>query len=308
MEAGYKIAICILTYKRAEGLKRLLTALKSLEFSAPAPPIKVVVIDNDPGASAQDVIERFQPDYPCSLIYDVESQRSIAAARNKALKVAGDDVDWIAFIDDDEIPPANWLDELLRVQQEYQADVVAGPALPVYESSPPDWIEKGKFFHRRRYRTGHVLPFARSSNILFRAAIPAAIGSGFDNRFALTGGEDRHFFQRVGMQGYKIVWADEAIVEDAVPADRMNAAYLLRRTYAQGCQNSVIEIDLSRSTTIHLNLFIKGVYWISWGIARAVFGLFQGRHAIVKGVQLAAYGAGRIMGTMGWMDKPYGKG
>ena len=43
-----KVAICIITFRRQEGLKRLLDSLNRLEFKQqPAPDLQLVVVDND---------------------------------------------------------------------------------------------------------------------------------------------------------------------------------------------------------------------------------------------------------------------
>ena len=36
----------------------------------------------------------------------------------------------------------------------------------------------------------------------------------------LNGGDDTHFFTRAQMQGLSIVWADDAVVHETVPASR----------------------------------------------------------------------------------------
>ena len=41
---------------------------------------------------------------------------------------------YIAFIDNDEAPSPAWLDELLAGLAEYDAGVVAGPVLPMFEA------------------------------------------------------------------------------------------------------------------------------------------------------------------------------
>jgi glycosyltransferase involved in cell wall biosynthesis len=40
-----KISICALTFRRPEGLRRLLAALNSLEFAEPQPAVEIVAVD-----------------------------------------------------------------------------------------------------------------------------------------------------------------------------------------------------------------------------------------------------------------------
>ena len=113
------------------------------------------------------------------------------------------------FIDDDEVPSPEWLKHLAACQQAYGADVVSGPVIPHFMSEVPQWITAGRFFERPRYATGTVLPEARTGNVLIRMEVFHRIGL-FDDRFALTGGEDMDFFVRLYESGGLIFWADEA--------------------------------------------------------------------------------------------------
>jgi hypothetical protein len=56
----------------------------------------------------------------------------------------------------------------------------------------------------------------------------------FDPNFALSGGEDRDFFERLRRQGKRFAWADEAIVYAWVPASRASFGWALMRSYRTG--------------------------------------------------------------------------
>ncbi len=213
------LAICVATYQRPEGLKRLLVGLNQLTFSyIEHPNIEVIVVDNDVNSSVEELCKNFQPNFKWQLKYVTESQRGISYARNKCVASASPNADFVAFIDDDEVPEPNWLEELLSVQQMYDADVVGGPVLPRFLTDDvPQWVIKGKFFEQQRYPTGYLLKFTSSGNVLIRSQVLKRMTKIFDERFALTGGEDTHFFMRVYRAGYKLVWADEAIVYEYIP-------------------------------------------------------------------------------------------
>ena len=58
------ISICIITFKRPEGLKRLLESLNQLAFSKiEAPEIEVVVVDNDTCGIAAEVVNQVKEDF-----------------------------------------------------------------------------------------------------------------------------------------------------------------------------------------------------------------------------------------------------
>ncbi|UCF32244.1 MAG: glycosyltransferase family 2 protein [Phycisphaerales bacterium] len=299
-----KIAICALTCERPDGLTRLLKGLNDLTFGDPPPQVTLVIVDNDPAGSAGCICERFAQELRWPLEYVVEPHRGIAPARNAALENVGD-ADWVCFIDDDEVPSATWLDELIRVQREYDADVVAGPVVPHFSEPVPDWILRGRFFERRRYPTGRRLPHAFTHNVLFRRRILDEMNLRFDTRWALTGGEDRHFFQQISMKGYRIVWADRAVVTEWIPGSRANAAWLVRRHYRVGNTTSLIERALRPAWSILPLLASKSLAWLAIGVGLLALTPFRGRHVRVQGQRACAYGAGLLTGMFGLPFEEY---
>ena len=75
--------------------------------------------------------------------YCSEPHQNIALARNKAIENAQGD--YVAFLDDDEMPAEKWLVTLFKTCQQYQVDGVLGSARPEFEGKPPGWLLKGKF-------------------------------------------------------------------------------------------------------------------------------------------------------------------
>jgi succinoglycan biosynthesis protein ExoM len=294
-----KIAVCIITYQRPVGLARLLDGLNGLTFAGDSPDISCVVVDNDETASVREVCDEIRPGFRWSLQYYVEPRRGIPFARNAAIAHAGTDYDYLAFIDDDEVPDANWLDELLRVMKEYEADVVAGPVVPHFEERPPAWVIKGRFYNRYRGPTGGRLNRAFTGNIMFRRDVLEEMGAHFDERLALTGGSDSHFLRRVHGAGHKIVWADEAVATEWVPATRVGARWILQRAYRYGTTMAFIQRDLHPVCRSTLTLLFEGSVRIARGSLLLPFGVLCGRHKIVASLRLLFVGAGIFAGLGG---------
>src|SRR6266540_6484865 len=140
------IAICVCTMRREPALTALLQALCHLDLEGLDPGrLRVVVLDNDAAASAEPVVRRFRASLPGELRYRVEPRRGYPFARNAALQEAGP-VDFVAFIDDDEVPEPRWLAELARVQRSSGAAIVTGPVLPMLPPTAPRWARDGRFF------------------------------------------------------------------------------------------------------------------------------------------------------------------
>ena len=72
----------------------------------------MVVAYNDHRRSAKQVVSEFAATSSIPVFYCVEPEQNIALARNKAL--ASSRGDFVAFIDDDEVPGKDWLWNLLK--------------------------------------------------------------------------------------------------------------------------------------------------------------------------------------------------
>jgi succinoglycan biosynthesis protein ExoM len=226
------ITVCICTYRRPIYLKRLLEKLQEqstgglFTFSA-------VVCDNDATQSAAAIVSAVRESATIDLTYCCEPRRNIALARNKALEEAHGD--FVAFIDDDEFPVANWLQSLLSTCDRYAADGVLGPVRPHFESSPPSWILKGRFCQRPEHTTGMKMQWnqCRTGNLLFRRRILERLPQAFREEFG-TGGEDKDFFMRLTGQECVFVWCNEAIAYETVLPSRYSRRCMIRRALLRG--------------------------------------------------------------------------
>ena len=81
--------------------------------------------------------------------------------------------DFIAFIDDDELPVTDWLIKLFQTCQAYHVDGVLGPVLPRFEGSPPAWVKRGGFCDRPSHATGFKIDWneGRTGNLLIKREI-----------------------------------------------------------------------------------------------------------------------------------------
>lgn len=299
-----RVAVCVITFQRPRALRRLLGELRRLEFAEPAPYLRLVVVDNDPAESARSICEVAASELPWPLDYLVEPQPGIAPARNTAIRAALEDAAWIAFIDDDETPTPRWLAEALATQRACRADVVAGPAMARYETPVASWISRGRFFDRPRRPTGSSIRWAATCNVLIRAAILRESGLRFDERFALTGGSDTHFFRRLSRRGYKLVWADEAVVHEHIPASRATVRWLVQRAFRTGNSMGRIDRDLDGGRAIPV-IAGKGAAWLLVGGVVAVVGLLGGRATALRGIRYLAYGVGLLASLAGLRFQEY---
>jgi succinoglycan biosynthesis protein ExoM len=213
-------------------LQRLLAALDNQQtdglFS-----YSVVVIDNDCTESAKEAVAGFASATGLSVTYSVEPRQNIALARNRALQHA--DGDFIAFIDDDEYPARDWLGNLFNAQAKFGVDGILGLVQPYFDSEPPQWVKKGRFFERLTPATGYKVKWdqARTGNVLFKRNMLDGVDIPFSPEFNVAG-EDVDFFRRMMEKGGSFVWCNEAVAYELIPSSRCNRKYLLKRALLRG--------------------------------------------------------------------------
>jgi glycosyltransferase involved in cell wall biosynthesis len=307
----------VLTYQRpqdiAQALPRLMAQAESVAAEAPiGNPIQadIVVVDNDPAGSAREFVEAFAAGHrQVAVRYENEVSPGISAARNRALSTA-EGVDLLVFIDDDERPSERWLAKLLETYHLYRSAAVVGPVISEYEVEPDAWVQSGHFFDRRRLPTGTELDVAATNNLLLDLHQVRSLGLSFDSQFGLSGGGDTMFTRTLHRRGGKMIWCDEAIVVDVVPASRVTRDWVLRRAFRSGSSWSVTSLKLAGSvkerTLVKLRLTARGSVRVAGGAVRLAAGTVgRSMSQRAKGQRTIARGAGMLSGAWGYVYSEY---
>ena len=238
--AQTEVVVGVPTFRREQLLGGLLPRLVE-QCATISPPAVVVVVDNDPDASAREVVAA----HP-SVHYAHEPAPGIAAARNRVLDEARRlGAGAVAFIDDDETPGDRWLGALVEGWRHWGCAAVSGPR--VFELAGPvdDWVAQCGFFRRRTHPTGSLRPGAATANLLLDLRALDALGLRFDDRFGLTGGEDTLLTRTLVAGGGEIRWVDEAVVHEWVPADRATREWVLARHRRTGTIWARVQLELA---------------------------------------------------------------
>lgn len=292
------VTVCALTYRRPRLLERLLDGLAEMASPGGEVDTRILIIDNDPTASARSIVEAHRARSPWPIEYAVEPERGIPAARNRAVQLTRN-ADFLVFIDDDERPDTNWLRELIAVQRRTGADAVMGRVDPEFEVEPPRWVRAGRFFERRRFPDGSEMNFGTTSNALVAAHVFPTDRDAFDRSLTLSGGSDLRFFREVRLAGHRIVWADDAVVTEVFSPSRVTIRWLVLRQYRRGINRSTDLRLLGASFTRVAKRVGLGFAQIGYGVAMLAVGLFRGRVTFVKGCERIAYGTGLLAGLLG---------
>ena len=300
-----KIAVCIATYRRAERLGALLDDLAQQKL----PPAEVVVVDNDAAGSARDTVEQHRGRlnaYP--IRYDIQPARNIALTRNRTVELTT--AEWLAFIDDDERAPNLWLSQLAEAAQQYSADAVLGPVVPLVPEIAPQWIRRGRFYDFSRLASGEVVPLNRMrfGNILLHGARLRQEPVPFDPAYGLATGEDADLLIRLVQKGAKIVWCDEAVVMEPVESSRLSLRWLLQRALSGGQEYSRKTISGRLGpvgSAVRLQLVVRALAQLLIAGALAIVALPFGRHHAAAWLIKASANLGKLSIFWGWHYQEY---
>jgi hypothetical protein len=301
---GARVDIGVVTCQRPRALRRLLGGIQCLEVP-PDAQVRVLVVDNDAEASARTVCEDAEAWLEFPLHYVHEKRRGIPQARNAALAASVGEAEFVAFIDDDEVPDPVWLCELLQTQRRYQADAVAGPSEPRFETKPPRWVVASRLFEGVAHATGTRLCTAYTHNVLVSTQALAELDSLFDESMALTGGSDSELFERFARAGHHIVWSSTARTYEWIPGSRARLGWLLRRAFRIGASTAHVARRRGGAAPGRARIAAHAGWCMLKGSMQLLLGLVHGRGAAARGLHQMAYGAGRMSGMLGWTYAEY---
>lgn len=308
------VHVVAMTYRRPDHLEALLPLLVAQAQAATdgRTTVVVLIVDNDPDASARDTVRARQRPGAQWVQYVHEPKPGIPAARNAAL-AASEDADVVVFIDDDERPAPDWLSTLLAAYDRFGTAAVVGPVLSVYEEPPPEWTVAGRFWDRRRLVTGTRVDVADTNNLLLDMHILRGFGLRFDESLRMGGGSDNLLTRQLVKAGGEIVWCDEAVVYDQVAPERTRPRWLARRRFAMSANRVVVALKLADSVSeqvcVRLRFAAAGTLVLLGGAATWVGGTVVRRlkwRAV--GARRVIRGAGMVAGALGHHGQQYARG
>ncbi len=226
------IDVVVPTHARPDLLHRLLTALAPQLRSVPMCRA-IIVNDGTHDASYNRVIPEFED---VVKYVPLASSRGPAHARNVGARES--DAEYVAFTDDDCLPPSHWLDWLVaRIETSPEADVIGGTTIPPEAGRRTSAIERYnralRWYPRPLFFRGemHCLPTATVA--VKRTAFVRS--GGFDEYFRFPAGEDTEFFYRMRYLGFRFLidplWQTEHPIADSLRS-------FLRRHYRYGYGNA----------------------------------------------------------------------
>lgn len=203
-----------------------------------------------------------------------------AAARNRGWRASS--APWIAFVDDDVVPPPDWLTGLSEDLRDLPTDVAGSQGVvrvPVAsDRRQTDWERNVQGLERARWAT---------ADMAYRRHVLEEVG-GFDERFPRAYREDADLALRVLERGYRLVRGHRRVMHPVRPADR----WVSLRLQAGNADDALM----------------RALHGPTWRTKAGAAAGRRGRHLLVTGLGLAALGGlatrrrrlARIA-AMGWL-------
>jgi len=233
------IAICVASYKRPLGLKRLLESFDNMVYQDGQ--VEIFIADNDDeGHAAFDYVEANRTRHRHKIHCEIESNPGISFARNRCLAMAygaGPQFSYFAFTDDDIAVSQNWIADLVLTAETYGAYVVFGKREPRFECVPSNEILHSGLFHDEFQCpvSGMEVEEGPTSNMLVAARVFDKIGyAPFDVKLSLSGGEDTDFCIQMRMSGFRFVAGASAVCYEFFPKERLSEQWITNRYFRTG--------------------------------------------------------------------------
>lgn len=239
------VAVC--TYNRADLLVHCLDGLA--RQSLPAQGWQLLVVTNNCSDGTAALLEQFRPRLPQLQVIE-ETRQGLSQARNAALNACT--TPFIAYLDDDAIPPPTWVERLNAYLAGAPAEVavVGGPVRPILEAPLPAWlpdwvagyltiIELGP-----EPRTSATESMFAGANVTFRCEALRQVG-GFCPQLGRQGSnlmsnEEIYLWQLLRRRGWLCAWRPEIPVRHHVSAERVRYGWFMRRMRAEGRSATVM--------------------------------------------------------------------
>lgn len=305
------VTVCICTFRNPEGLRALLRGVDTqLLETVRDQDLTVAVVDNDADASAAQVLTSYAVNGRFKLSSLNQPKRGLSSARNSALHLAfASNADLFAFLDDDEIPSARWLQSLVDCFKEPDSAIVVGPLEPRFEAPPPRWIIAGDFFHHRY--TGEDYVDGYTGNVMMRTAAIAASGVRFDETLNAIGGEDVVFFRALRARGFTIKCAPGALAYESIPRGRASLKWMMRRWLRAGSTGALLIGGSNLGWHNRIANAARGLGRICAGsVMVVVTAATRGRRdfaAVARSIATVCRGVGMLIAAFGMSYQEYGR-
>jgi hypothetical protein len=259
----------------------------------------VVVIDHHPG-----LLARARREFADVTVIPNAGGRGASGSRNTGVAASSGEV--VAFLDDDAVASATWLEPLLRHFTRPDVVGVGGRLDPLWAGRRPRWFppEFGWVVgasYRGMPEKAEPVRNVWSGNMTVRRQVFDAIG-GFRADFGKVGGrsrpEDTDFCLRAAADRGTWIYEPAGLARHRVPAQRATLSFFLRRCFQEGHGKAALAaLNGIRESTSAERLYAR--YLLPAAIARGLRDAMRGDAS--GGLRSAAIGAGFFSAAAGFL-------
>jgi glycosyltransferase involved in cell wall biosynthesis len=301
------LTVCICTHNRPRYVRNCLDGLR--RQTVPQEHFTVVVVDSGSAPSAAIELAGLAAAHGARLIR--LDQPGVSRARNAGAWAAH--TPFIAYIDDDAIPAADWVSAILTAtaQSGRRPALIGGRILPKWEAPLPRWWPPSLrgvlsiIEHEGcgEYRTAAVPkdlePYAANIVVHVLSLLAAGGFGGAVGRYgeSLLSDEDVQLAWTLQDAGYSVRYDSRIVVHHQIQATRLAPEWLLSRMYWQGVSTVLTRRLLQQPQSVWRELprrlLIACLLAPAWLIPRHSTLLLAARWRV-------AYASGFIRAALGW--------
>lgn len=299
--------ITLPTFRRPD---HVLKTLHSLNAQKTSRNFAIILVENE--AEAHEGATAAAPlflDNRCKGMIIVESARGNCNAYNAAWLTAlhhFPNLQQLLVIDDDEIADPDWLETMCQAKERYQADLVGGPQVPVFEQEALNHWAKHPVFSPPYFTSGKVPVLYSSGNFLVSRSVLDKMPFPFlELAFNFTGGGDSDFISRCLTAGFKTAWSAEAKVFETIPSRRLEGDWIRDRGLRNGMLSTRIEKrKLSHQPLGDFKTFMKSIAILGVSPVKALVKGMQSK-SVAIGLYYIHVGLGRVAAHFGYNHEQY---
>ena len=212
----------------------------------------------------------------------------------------------LLVIDDDEVAHPDWLEQMCSTAERLDADVVAGPVLPIFPEGAHSSSTEHPVFSPHYDRTALVPLLYGSGNLLATRQLLLALKPPFfDPRFNFIGGGNSDLLSRVAALGFKLAWCQEAVTHEMIPARRLEADWIRARSLRNGVISTLVEQRKRAAEPAgRLRVFAKSLALLAASPFRAAARLMGGSQPS-NAIYPVYVALGRVFAEFGYANEQY---
>lgn len=232
------VSVVICTYNRECYILKCLNSL--INQDAPNDLFEVLIVNNNSPDNTHNLVSNFIQNLPN---YKLVNERNIGLshARNRGFREAK--ADWVAYLDDDAIAPAQWISTIvatIKCEGE-QLAVFGGGYTPWYPEGKKDWFLDEWASALSPTDADFYLDdgkFLRGGNACYQKLWIAKFG-GFSTNLGMSGekigyAEESELGCKIINSGGKIKFLNSLTIQHAVQKNRQSIQWQLKRAFCTG--------------------------------------------------------------------------